>query len=389
MDPFRLEALSLSEGLEPTAKNIERVASQTEPSAASWAFTQWDLRRRGQAKFPKSNQMLFDRDGLEMASSSQLGSLHSKFFPEGAFAADLTCGIGGDLLALAARGPALGYESDPERAEMARWNLEVHGLSAEVRAEDCLSASWDFEYAFADPARRLGGKRTLDTSSFQPPLSELVKRLRGLEVSVVKLSPMLSDSLLDGLDAPRAFVSLGRECREVLAALGRSQALDPWQIGAGIWAVHAETGERIPGGQTLREAVGEPLGCLLEADPAAIRANALGSLCESAGAIPLGSSNGYLTTDDPSASVCLGAWVRAYRVLSHGRADEKAIQTDLHRLDAHVSDVKLRGLRADPLDWKRRLRAPGARPIILVLFPVEHSVRYTLAEPIQHPGNST
>lgn len=390
MGPIDLRALELARDLPPTAGNIRRVAAQTSDEAARWAFTQWELRRRGAEKFDRASEMLFDREGLEMASSRLASRWHDARFPPGVRVADLTCGIGGDLIALSEGRPALGYEVDPVRAEMARHNLGVFDRDAEVRVENCLAAAWDFEYAFADPARRSGGKRTLDIAAFQPALAPLMARMRDLRLGLVKLSPMLSDETLRELGGWIQFVTVGRECREALVSVG-SEATSGNDVCAGsVCAVHLESGRLLSqspaDGAVHRD---EPADYLLEADPAAIRSNALPSLCVESGYALLGDSNGYLTGESLSADADVRDWVHPFRVLSHGRADEKAIRADLKKLDARVSVVKGRGHRVDPAKWLRALKSPGPLDLVLVLFPVGKSLRYALCSPVGDSGKNT
>lgn len=385
MDPVRALALELSKGQHAGPKSIERVAARTSEEAARWAFAQWELRERARTKFERAAQMLFDRDGLEMASHEVLARYHASRFPMVARVADLTTGIGADLIALAARNQALGFEIRPDRAEMARHNLAANGVCAEVRLEDCLRADWDFPYAFADPARRTRGRRTLDPACFEPPLAELVWRMRSLEMGCIKLSPMLADSVLKSLGCRLEFVSLGWECREALVFVGAAfpQPKEPDEVS--VWAVRAETGEALRGGSRPSGRTDIPASYLLEADPAAIRAGALGALCEKTGSVQLGDSNGYLTTERLTPGTLADPWLRSYTVLAHGNADEKRIRADLVVLDARVSAVKVRGLKLDPRQWERRVHGTGAKPIALILYPVGRSLRYVLAEALASP----
>src|SRR5687767_5373956 len=103
-----MEALSRASGLQPTPKNIDRVAEATSPEAARWAFEQWSLRKRAQEKFAKADEMLFTREALEQATHEELAHFHASQFPQRTRVADLTCGIGADLIALARNGEAVG-----------------------------------------------------------------------------------------------------------------------------------------------------------------------------------------------------------------------------------------------------------------------------------------
>lgn len=309
--------------------------------------------------------MLFVREALEQATHEQVAAFHASRFPVGALVADLTAGIGADLIALAARGPAMGFELDPERAECARWN--VHGLG-EVRTEDSLAVDWDFEYAFADPARRVEGRRTLDPEDFSPNPVRLAERMRGLRLGGMKLSPLLPDGFLESLAPRLEFVSFGRECREALVWTGS-------EARGGRFAVHVESGEALEGGEPAA-AVEDPRPYLLEADPAAIRAHGLGTLCSRHGLTALGDSNGYLTGEAPAES----PWLRPYRVLYSGKADVKATRRELRRLEADVPEIKQRGAGVDPPILQRALGSHGRRAVSLAVWTVGRSLRHTLLE---------
>ena len=189
--------------------------------------------RTAKAKFKEAEQMLFDRDGLEMASHETVAAYHASRYPEGVRVADLTSGIGADLVALARRGEAVGFELDEVRAAYARHNLEILGLSADILVIDSLVADWDFQYAYADPARRVGSSRTLNPADFSPDPVLLAERFRGLRRGAMKLSPMLRDDFLLQFGGELEFVSFRGECREALVWLGRDSAGEPDSLASG------------------------------------------------------------------------------------------------------------------------------------------------------------
>jgi gamma-glutamyltranspeptidase len=74
----------------------------------------------------------------------------------------VSCGIGGDLMALAHRGPVVGIDRDPVAVVLAAANCRLVGqTSAEVRLADACEqdvagyASWH-----VDPDRRVEGRRS-------------------------------------------------------------------------------------------------------------------------------------------------------------------------------------------------------------------------------------
>jgi hypothetical protein len=383
LSPFtaqHFEALEATKGMVSTASNLVRVGREFGEELARWAFEQWRLRERAKAKFARAEEMLFDRDGLEMASSEPLAELHVQRYPQGIRMADLTVGIGADLIAIARNGPAIGYEIDPTRAAMAQHNLAVHGLEAEIRIQNCKEGDWDFDYAFADPSRRVQGKRTPDPTEFSPRPDELIKKMWDLTLGGIKLSPMLPDAFLESLGGERWFLSHRRECREVMILIGKEHQFSDGSRSRGSWAAKTGFGPPLVGGSDSPDTVESPFEFLFEADPAPIRAHALGDLCSQLAAVPVGESNGYLTAHFFNAESLAASWVRAYRVTTSGHADEKRLRKALRELESGIAAVKTRGVREDPAVWMKKLENDFPKKLTLALYPIGKSVRYSLLQ---------
>src|SRR5436190_2900781 len=88
-----------------------RVKHSAELVAAALGLV--ELRRRGLAKFAHASEMYFTRSGLEQASSEQAARHRAERFARFERVADLCCGIGGDLLALAQTSAVLAVDVDP------------------------------------------------------------------------------------------------------------------------------------------------------------------------------------------------------------------------------------------------------------------------------------
>lgn len=361
LDSLRTQALALAQGREADANAIADVAAQTSPEAAAWAFTQWRLRERAKRKFARAEHMLFSAEALEQATHEQVAAYHASLFPIGTLVGDLTTGIGGDAIALAGRGSVLGYEPDVARAALARHNLAAHGLAGEVREADCLGADWPFDFAFADPARRVEGRRTLRMDEFQPDPARLAPRMRDLRLGAIKLSPLLKDEELMALGGRVEFLSHESECKEALVVLGTDSG-EP-----GYEAVHIESGERLAGSPTPRRMTltDEPETWFFEADPAAIRAHALPVLAERYDLFPLGRSNGYLTGRRNVES----PWLKAYRIVGFAPTDPRQAGRALTELNAATPAVKTRSANIDPFEFGRKLRLKGRRNLVLAFFP--------------------
>ncbi|MGI8924985.1 MAG: hypothetical protein ACR2HJ_13325 [Fimbriimonadales bacterium] len=358
--------MELSRGLEPSASAIARVAIATSAEDAAWAFTQWKLRGAARAKFEKADAMLFVREAMEQASHMKIARYRAAKFPHGELVGDLTAGIGADLIALAERGPVLGFEIVLERQRYAEHNLGVYGLSAPVHVADCLFASWPFSYAFADPSRRSGGRRERDPGHFSPDPFTLAKRMASLKLAGLKLSPMISDDAFAELGASLEFLSLGGECREATVWLGQDSE-------SGRWAVLVESGDRLEA-LGAGASVAEPVEYFYEADPAAIRAHCLGTLAERHGLALLGDSNGYVT----ARRLVQSPWLTAYRTVASGAFHERSIRKDLSAQGGATPDIKTRGVAIDVRRLRQSLRSEGRQPCWVAIYPVGSRHRYAI-----------
>ena len=154
---------------------------------------QAELRRRARQKFTHPEQMFFTPVALEQASDETLAGYKAQRFDRGKPVVDLACGIGGDLLGLASRGPVLGVDRNPIAAIVAAANLERAGFPlpacgvavADALATDLSSASaWHI-----DPDRRPQGRRTTRVASHSPSAEEIDRLRTTCAAAAVKVAP--------------------------------------------------------------------------------------------------------------------------------------------------------------------------------------------------------
>ncbi|MBS1718765.1 MAG: class I SAM-dependent methyltransferase [Armatimonadetes bacterium] len=374
MDALYSLALELAQNLKATPSNISRIATQTSAEAARWAFVQWELREKGHNKFARAAEMIFVREALEQATNERVAQYHASCFPGGQLVADLTAGIGGDLLALAARGPAVAYELDEERLECARWNLQAYGLKAELRLKDALEEKWDFEYAFADPGRREGGARIAKPEDYAPNPLLLAERMKRIKKGGIKLSPMNDDAFLEALGPRIEFVSYEGECKEALVWMGA-------ETQPGRFAVLLDGKEPLwlqAGGSP--PSVDEPGAYLYEADPAAIRAHCVGSLCAQHDLAVLGTSHGYLVGDQALRD----PWLTSYEIVAAAK-DVGDLGKRFKTESKAKAVVKSRVPGLDLAKVSRELK--GFDPnLVAIAYPVGRSVRFLAARRMVTPG---
>lgn len=122
----------------------------------------------------------------------------------------------------------------------------------------------------------------------------------------------------------------------------------------------------------------EPAGWIYEADPATVRAHALGALCSQHGLLALADTNGLLTGEREVAS----EWLRGWQVLWHGAYRLKLLTSALQALDARVEVVKPRGVDLAPEAVRKSLGKPkGPKRLTLLIWRRGQSLRCALVEP--------
>src|SRR5437773_2072848 len=98
------------------------------PALVAAALTQIELRERARAKFAHAERMYFTRAGLEQASSERTAEHRARRYAGLDRIADLCCGIGGDLVALAAGRSVLAVDRDPVHLRLATLNADATDL---------------------------------------------------------------------------------------------------------------------------------------------------------------------------------------------------------------------------------------------------------------------
>ncbi len=357
--PAQKELTGLAGGeLEPLA-TLARLRKAWGGERAAWLYDQALLRRRARDKFPHAEALLFESEALEQASHRLVASWRAReVFGPYARVADLGAGIGGDALALAAAGKrVLAVERDPLRAAILRHNAAALGLAARI---EVVEADWrglqlQVDAAFADPARRSGGRRTVHLDAMEPPFADVAALAARLPAVAVKLAPALVKGELP-VEAGLGFVSLGGELKEALAGLGELAWPQPW-------AAVLPAGERLFGPEPQEERLAGPQAYLYEPDAAVIRAGLVRRLAAELQAAQLDAQVAYLT----AASCRQTPLARCWRVLRHGPYHFKTLRGWLQELEGTATAVKRRHSPIEPAELAKKLPRAGARSLTVLL----------------------
>jgi SAM-dependent methyltransferase len=323
------------------------------------ALAQRELRERAAAKFALAGRMWLTREGLEQASAEPLARHRAARYAGADRVADLCCGIGGDLCALAPGRAALAVDLDPLHLRMARENARVHG------AGEVAAACADVQIlrlprslaVFVDPARRADGRR-LPAGESHPPLAWCLELAGRVAAVGIKAAPGLP---LDRVP-PGWEVELLADRRELKEAALWSPAL-------------ATTGRRatvFPGPATLTAEPGPPVPCgrpgafLLDPSPAVTRAGLVEELARDLGAWKLDPQIAFLSADQPLRSP-LGRLLRVDASLPWSL---KRLRQVLRERGVGAVEVRKRGSAVDVAELTTRLRLRGDGRAVVVLTRV-------------------
>ncbi|MDR2381942.1 MAG: class I SAM-dependent methyltransferase [Bifidobacteriaceae bacterium] len=223
----RSEAYS-SQGALALAEGLRRRG--VDPRLAAAALTQLRLRQAAEPKFGEFAQhMLFTDQGLAQATRLVVAAHHARrYLAAGAtHVADLTGGIGGDALALAALGLRVTvFERDPLTAAIARANLAAFPEARIVTADSLEADLTSADALWADPSRRAAnGRRIFDPAAWDPPLARLLPLATDRPLGI-KAAPGLPHSAIPP-GAEAEWVSADGAVVEVALWFGSLRQLPP------------------------------------------------------------------------------------------------------------------------------------------------------------------
>ncbi|PSK92928.1 methyltransferase family protein [Murinocardiopsis flavida] len=355
------------------------------------ALTQARLRGRAARKFgPRAARMYFTPAGLEQATRRSVADHRAAriaaALPRGARVADLCCGIGADLVALAEAGLTVeGVDRDPFTVAVAEANIEALGLSgsARVREGDAALGRGDYDAVFCDPARRGARGRIFDPHAYSPPWAAVVDIAQSAPAACVKAAPGIPHDLVpEGADAE--WVSVGGDVKEAalwfgsLAGSGRRATLLP-----------AESGERAgapPATLTADPGLGAPEvrapgRYLYEPDGAVIRAHLVAEAAAEVDGGLLDPRIAYITSDTLVGT----PFSRAYAIEETAPFSLKRLRAAVRARQAGNVTIKKRGSAVDVEKLRRDLRPAGPDSVVVVLTRIAERPVYLLCSEVTGP----
>jgi len=332
------------------------------------------LRRKAAAKFPFADQLFLTAEALEQATAWPVAEHRSAWIDQHAPAGsvlDLGCGIGGDTLALAQHRRVIAFELDPVRLQFAQANAAVLGLADRI---EFYQADWTLALAnhqlpaataaYADPSRRVAGKRVFSLHQMQPPLTSLLQLQQQIAALGVKVMPSVNDAevpIASGVE----FISHAGVCKEAILWFGPLAVYKRWAnvYTGGGWQLLTASGAPPPLG---------PLQAgqfLHEPDPALIRAGSFAELCLRLDAFLFNAQIAYLV----SAQLKLDPVVQSFLIHEIHPFSLKMLNQRLHALGIGEVELKKRGFPVEPEELRKRLKlTPGGKPAAIIFTQQEN-----------------
>jgi SAM-dependent methyltransferase len=328
------------------------------------AMTQVRLRARARTKFgADADRMYFTQAGLEQATSGLVAAHHAARYRTATRIADLCCGIGGDLRALAAEHHVLAIDRDPLTAAIAAANVEALALSdrVSVRCDDVTMFDLaGYDAAFLDPSRRTAGRRVFNVADYQPPWSFIGDLAHRVGNVGVKVAPGIPHALIPP-DAEAEWVSLDGDVKETAL----------W-FGALRGGATARRVTLLPSGATLTASatapppVASPRRYLYEPDGAVIRAHLVAEVAALLDGALLDPTIAYVTSDTLTATL----FARPYRIDAVMPFNLKRLRAALRERGIGHVVVKKRGSPLTPETLQRDLHLTGDGTCTLFLTKV-------------------
>ena len=360
-----------------------RLRKSYPPDVVAAALDVCLLRQRARAKFSQADRMFFTRQALEQASAEVVSFYRAKRFAGRPCVVDLCCGIGGDVLGLAQYADVLAIDIDPVRLRMAAANAGVYevGDRLSVECADVTTQALPRGTCFwADPSRRVQGRRVFSLARYQPPLQAFLELAQKPPGAGIKLSPGVDYAELARLLGP------AQHEVEIISVRGAAREAVLW-LGALCTAHRRAT--LLPGDHSLVERpLGGPIAVtpvgryLYEPDAAVIRAHLVEHLAEEVSATKIDEQIAYLTADARIES----PFVTGYLVEEVMPFSLKRINRRLRVRDVGELVIKKRGLGIDPELFRRRLKVgKGQRKTVLVLTRVQNRPTALICSPMAGP----
>lgn len=366
--------LSDMSGKTPSASSMAKLRSRFGDDSAAVITEAASLQRKAIEKLGPGTWWATTR-ALQQTTPRQVSQLKASWCGD-RLVYDLCCGIGGDTIAFAKRGPTIAVDKSPLMAAFNIANRREAGDEGKVdtRCADAESIDIDRRAVLhIDPDRRPSERRVTNPELYRPDFATIVTLVGRAEGAIVKLAPgadlgadltAISQGHLQ--QAHRCWISLSGSVREQSLIFGGVCDRAELPCNARSAIVLDSQGNQIRFVAELQTSLSnaEPAEFLLDPDPAIRAAGLTAAFAERFGCASLSGPTGFLTADQTNVQE-IGRLAKTGRIIWWGAADDRKIRRELRSRDAYPEVIKVRGSNHDPAILCKRYRKCGQSPITL------------------------
>lgn len=348
---------------------VEKLRKSLTADRARLVAEQVALREKGVEKFgPLSRQMFFTDRALQQATDLGIARHKACRFAVDKQVLDYCSGIGGDLLALAERGPVVGLDLDPIMTVLAKANLRVWNLhrSASMKiglAEDCppdANSQWHL-----DPDRRVKGLRSTRPQWHSPGETTIEEWLQAAPHGSIKFAPAAELSTVWQKRAELEWITRARSCRQLVAWFGDLAEIPGRRRATSIKneGTDFESASFI-GDPDCQTSIAERIAdYVFDTDPAIRAAGLTGSLARELDCEAVSPGAAYLTKDCPVTH----SLVSCFRVADVVPMRVQKLAQHLRMLGVGKLEIKTRGVSVSPEELRKRLKLIGGEKATLLV----------------------
>ncbi|MFC5667451.1 methyltransferase domain-containing protein [Kitasatospora misakiensis] len=358
-----------------------RLRKEHPAELVSAAFGQARLRQRARAKFgADADLMYFTPNGVEQSTRREVAEWRARRFADLGVKrlADLCCGVGGDVLALARAGiEVLAVDRDPAACAAVAANAAALGLAdlVEVRCADVTEVDvTGYDAVFTDPARRTSRGRVFDPEAYAPPLSWAIGAGRRTPVGALKVAPGIPHEAVPA-DAEAEWVSDHGDVKEAVLWFGT-------RAGHRHRATLLPERATLTGGE-LPDPPAGPVGrYLYEPDGAVIRAHLVAEVAERVNGRLIDPKIAYLTSDELVDT----PYAHAFELTDVLPFHIKKLKALLRERGVGTVVIKKRGMAITPEELRRQLKPAGPNAVTVILSRTDHGPLMMLGRPVTGPA---
>lgn len=353
---------------------LTKLRNELSNDQASQLLQQLDLRERATRKFSQAWQMFFSDIGLQQSTDEQIATYKAARFPAGQKVADLCCGIGGDLIAIAQRCEVVAVDASDDHLCFAEANVHAYGAKLADRhcglAEETSLA--DFAAWHIDPDRRPEQTRTIRLDQFRPSLEHLEAMLQQNPNAALKLAPANAIPA-DWEEAGQCeWISNHRECKQLMVWLGnltdrpgtrRATRID----GNGQATCFEDSLVELKQSAAVDTYLFDP-------DPALVASGLVDALAARHDLVRVSAQSHYLTGGQPLDHPLL----QRFEVITQEKIDNKRLKKAVATEDWGTLELKQRGLELKLETWRKQLKPRGKGQGTIIFTPTVEGNRAIL-----------